>query len=242
MKVSAHSVPFPYTYIPSVGQQRICNASVLIIGAGGLGCPASQYLAGVGIGRIGIIDHDTVEIHNLHRQVLHSEHSVGIPKALSAAHALLERNSNIEIIPYVLPFDSTTAMDIAKHYDIVLDCTDNVVTRYLINDVCVLLNKPLVSASALRFEGQITLYHHKVKDNEYGPCYRCLFKDPPPMEAQGNCSDEGVVGVGRFNLRESLILIHSNGNTRHHSSHGDHQAAPGVPRYIGWKDDIFRCS
>ncbi|XP_053376323.1 adenylyltransferase and sulfurtransferase MOCS3-like [Mercenaria mercenaria] len=172
------------------GQVSLSNTSVLIVGAGGLGCPAGVYLAAAGIGCLGLVDYDEVELSNLHRQILHSEAKVGVQKSLSAAQACNGLNSFVKCVPYHLPLNSSNALKIIKLYDIVLDCTDNVATRYLLNDACVLAGKPLVSGSALRFEGQLTVYNHKG-----GPCYRCLYPKPPPPETVTNCSDGGVLGV-----------------------------------------------
>ncbi|VDI12833.1 adenylyltransferase and sulfurtransferase [Mytilus galloprovincialis] len=147
------------------GQLSLSSKSVLIVGAGGLGCPSAVYLAAAGVGRIGIVDYDEVELNNLHRQILHTEKRVGTPKSSSVASSCTQ-------------------------YDVVLDATDNVATRYLLNDACILANKPLVSGSALRFEGQLTVYNY-----EGGPCYRCLYPKPPPPETVTNCSDGGVLGV-----------------------------------------------
>lgn len=163
----------------------------MLVGAGGLASSAALYLAGAGVGRIGIIDYDVVEMSNLQRQIIHDETSVGMSKVQSACRAIKKFNSSVECIPYYTLLDSSNAMDIMKPYDIVLDCTDNVVTRYLINDAATLCGKILVSGSALRLEGQIAIYN----DGRGGPCYRCLFKDPPPREAQGSCNSDGVLGV-----------------------------------------------
>ncbi|XP_071962646.1 adenylyltransferase and sulfurtransferase MOCS3-like isoform X2 [Antedon mediterranea] len=175
--------------IGAKGQKSILNSSVLIVGAGGLGCPATLYLAAAGIGKLGIVDYDEVELSNLHRQVLHKETKLNEKKADSACTVAKELNSGCHYIPYHQQLDRTNAMDIIKDYDIVLDCTDNAATRYLLNDACVLSRKPLVSGSALRFEGQLTVYNH-----EGGPCYRCLYPKPPPPEVVTNCSDGGVLG------------------------------------------------
>ncbi|XP_065831242.1 adenylyltransferase and sulfurtransferase MOCS3-like [Oscarella lobularis] len=172
------------------GQVSLKSSSALVVGAGGLGCPASLYLAGAGIGRLGLIDYDEVELGNLHRQIIHSEDTIGVAKVLSASSTLTRLNSLVECIPYKIMLDSLNALSIIEQYDIVLDATDNVATRYLLNDACVLLGKPLVSGSALRFEGQLTTYNY-----EGGPCYRCLFPKPPPPETVTNCSDGGVLGV-----------------------------------------------
>ncbi|XP_032803722.1 adenylyltransferase and sulfurtransferase MOCS3 [Petromyzon marinus] len=172
------------------GQLKISNTSVLVVGCGGLGCPVAQYLAAAGIGRLGLVDHDSVELSNLHRQVLHTEQRVGEEKAASAACAVAQLNSTVEVVPYHLLLSQKNALQLVRQYDVVADCSDNVATRYLVSDVCVLAGKPLVSASALRMEGQLTVYNH-----EGGPCYRCLYPTPPPPETVTNCSDGGVLGV-----------------------------------------------
>jgi len=172
------------------GQENIKASSALVVGCGGLGCPAAAYLAGAGVGRIGVIDHDTVEVSNLHRQVLHTQSRIGVSKAASLAASLAEINSSIEVVPYNIALTSSTALAIISQYDIVLDCTDNVATRYLLNDACVLSGLPLVSGSALRWEGQLTVYNFKG-----GPTYRCLYPEPPPPSAVTNCSDGGVLGA-----------------------------------------------
>ncbi|CAL4148384.1 unnamed protein product, partial [Meganyctiphanes norvegica] len=193
------------------GQHALCSSSVLIVGCGGLGCPAAIYLAAAGLGRIGLVDYDVVDKSNLHRQVLHTEDGVGISKSVSVKKAIQALNSTIEIIPYNIMLTSTTALDLISKYDLVLDCTDNVATRYLLNDACVLADKPLVSGSALRFEGQLTIYHC-----EDGPCYRCLFPKPPPPETVTNCSDGGVIGavpgtIGCLQALEAIKILAETG-------------------------------
>lgn len=188
------------------GQIQLYNASVLIIGAGGLGCPVAQYLAAAGVGCIGIVDYDTVEISNLHRQVLHTEGRVNISKAESIKIQLNQLNSTVKCIPYNLQLTSSNALEIIGKYNVVLDATDNVATRYLLNDACVLAKKPLVFGSALRFEGQLTVYNHMG-----GPCYRCIFPSPPPPESVGNCSDSGVLGpvpgvIGTLQALEAIKI------------------------------------
>ncbi|XP_073683528.1 adenylyltransferase and sulfurtransferase MOCS3 [Garra rufa] len=172
------------------GQVALSNISVLVVGCGGLGCPVAQYLAAAGIGRLGLLDYDVVELSNLHRQLLHTELTQGQPKALSAAQAISRLNSTVQCVPYQLQLSPENAMQLIQQYDIVADCSDNVPTRYLVNDACVLTGKPLVSASALRMEGQLTVYNYRG-----GPCYRCLYPTPPPPETVTNCSDGGVLGV-----------------------------------------------
>jgi len=172
------------------GQEKLKASSALVVGCGGLGCPAAAYLAGAGVGRIGLVDHDTVEVSNLHRQVLHMQSRVGVSKAVSLAASLAGINPSVEVVPYNVALTSSTALAIICQYDIVLDCTDNVATRYLLSDACVLSDLPLVSGSALRWEGQLTVYNFKG-----GPTYRCLYPEPPPPSAVTNCSDGGVLGA-----------------------------------------------
>ncbi|XP_074516983.1 adenylyltransferase and sulfurtransferase MOCS3 [Sebastes fasciatus] len=195
------------------GQLNLSKTSVLVVGCGGLGCPLAQYLAAAGIGRLGLLDYDEVELSNLHRQVLHGEENQDQAKALSAANAVQRLNSTIECIPYHLQLSSENALQLIKQYDIVADCSDNVPTRYLVNDACVLSGKPLVSASALRMEGQLTVYNY-----HGGPCYRCLYPLPPPPETVTNCSDGGVLGVvpgmmGCFQALEVLKIASGQGSS-----------------------------
>ncbi|KAL8604876.1 hypothetical protein ACOMHN_028504 [Nucella lapillus] len=172
------------------GQQRLLSSKVLIVGAGGLGCPAAIYLAAAGVGTVGVVDYDEVEVSNLHRQILHTEHRLGRSKAESVALSCRNLNSSLRFKTHRVQLSSENALSIIEEYDVVLDCTDNVATRYLLSDACVLAARPLVSGSALRFEGQLTVYNYKG-----GPCYRCLYPKPPPPETVTNCSDGGVLGV-----------------------------------------------
>lgn len=196
--------------IPSIGvkgQQLMKGASVLIVGAGGLGCPAAQYLTGSGIGHIGLVDYDEVDRSNLHRQLLHSQENIGVSKVSSAAEALRRLNSNVRISEHSLQLDSSNALNIVQQYDVVIDATDNVATRYLLNDACVISGKPLVSGSALRLEGQLTVYNH-----HQGPCYRCIFPKPPPPETVTNCGDGGVLGavpgvIGVLQALEAIKIV-----------------------------------
>ncbi|XP_041810012.1 adenylyltransferase and sulfurtransferase MOCS3 [Chelmon rostratus] len=195
------------------GQLNLSKTSVLIVGCGGLGCPLAQYLAAAGIGRLGLLDYDEVELSNLHRQVLHGEENQGQAKALSAASAVKRLNSTVECVPYHLQLSPENALQLIQQYDIVADCSDNVPTRYLVNDACVLSGKPLVSASALRMEGQLTVYNYRG-----GPCYRCLYPVPPPPETVTNCSDGGVFGVvpgimGCFQALEVLKIASGQGSS-----------------------------
>lgn len=186
------------------GQKALKSASVLIVGAGGLGCPCAAYLASAGVGRIGIVDFDTVEESNLHRQILHSEAKVGLSKVDSLVIALRQLNSQPEYVQHAALLDSSNALDIIGRYQVVIDASDNVATRYLVNDACVRLGKPLVSGSALRWEGQLTVYNY-----QGGPCYRCLFPKPPPSATVTNCSEGGVVGMvpGVIGCMQALEVV-----------------------------------
>ena len=193
-------------FLPEIGikgQLKLKNSAILIVGAGGLGCPAALYLASAGVGQIGIIDYDSIELNNLHRQLLYAETDIGIPKVDVAAEKLNRLNNNIKVTQYKVQLDSNNALEIIKCYDVVLDATDNVATRYLLNDACVLTKKPLVSASALRFEGHLSVF------NYYGPCYRCIFPTPPPPETVTNCGDGGVFGpaVGTIGVLQALEAL-----------------------------------
>ncbi|XP_071560552.1 adenylyltransferase and sulfurtransferase MOCS3 [Temnothorax nylanderi] len=186
------------------GQKKIKDSSVLIVGAGGLGCPSALYLTCAGVGHIGIVDYDDVEINNLHRQFLYPETSIGTAKVIAAAESLNRLNSFVKVTPYKIQLDSKNALDIIRNYDIVIDATDNVATRYLLNDACVLSGKPLVSGSALRFEGHLSVFNYK-----NGPCYRCIFPKPPPPETVTNCGDGGVLGaaVGTIGVLQALETL-----------------------------------
>ncbi|KAI1954203.1 Urmylation protein [Ophidiomyces ophidiicola] len=194
------------------GQLKLRKASVLIIGAGGLGCPAAMYLAGAGVGTVGIIDGDTVESSNLHRQILHRTKNVGKYKVDSAIEYLRELNPHPNYVPYRTRLTPQDAPNIFTRYDIVLDCTDNPATRYLISDTAVLLGKPVVSASALRTEGQLTILNYPPKppgDSSGGPCYRCIFPKPPPADSVVSCADGGIIGpvVGLMGVMQALETI-----------------------------------
>ncbi|VEN50255.1 unnamed protein product, partial [Callosobruchus maculatus] len=191
------------------GQERLKNGKVMIIGTGGLGCPAAIYLTSAGVGEITLVDYDEVELSNLHRQILHFESDINIPKVQSACNKLEKINSNVKIIPLKVHADSESLSRIIQdnRYNVVLDCSDNVATRYLVNDICVMNNTPLVSGSALQMEGQLTVYHH----ND-GPCYRCLFPVPPPPHTVTNCGDGGVLGpvpgvIGVLQALEAIKIL-----------------------------------
>jgi adenylyltransferase/sulfurtransferase len=189
------------------GQRRLQASSVLIIGAGGLGSPAALYLAAAGVGRIGLVDNDAVELSNLQRQILHSTNDVGTPKVASAKATLGALDPSVEVVTYPTRLNPANAMSIMDGWDLVLDGTDNLPTRYLVDDACSLLNLPWVYGSVFRFEGQVSLFNH-----DGGPSYRDLFPEPPPAEAVPSCSDAGVFGVlpgmvGVLQATEAIKLL-----------------------------------
>ncbi|WP_420577239.1 ThiF family adenylyltransferase [Ekhidna sp.] len=193
------------------GQEKLQKASILIVGVGGLGCPAAQYLTAAGVGRIGLLDHDQVDITNLHRQVLFSEKNVGQPKAEVAKAVLSKRNSDVSFDVHVKRLDETNAMDLLKDYDIILDGTDNFQTKYLINDACVLLDKPFVGASIYKYQGQLAVFNY-----QNGPTYRCLYPKHN-FKDNNNCEDTGVLGVlpgvmGVMQATEALKMVLGIGN------------------------------
>lgn len=196
--------------IPEVGEKgqlKLLNSRVLMLGAGGLGSPAGLYLAAAGVGHIGLIDSDIVDRSNLQRQVLHTDDRVGIAKTESAAQALRALNPSIEIAQYNTRLTSDNILEIFSGYDLILDGGDNFPTRYLINDACVHLGIPNVHGSVYRFEGQVTVF--KPKD---GPCYRCLYPEPPPPELAPSCQEAGVLGVlpgiiGLLQANEAIKLL-----------------------------------
>lgn len=179
------------------GQAKLLDGKVLLIGAGGLGSPAALYLAAAGVGTIGIVDFDTVDMSNLQRQVLHGMAAIGKPKVESAAARLRDLNPDVKVIGHPVPITSENALEIIKGYDIVLNGSDNFPTRYLVNDACHMLGKPLVDGSIFVFEGQVTVYRPAAPEQgiEGGPCYRCLYPDPPPPGEVPSCAEAGVLGV-----------------------------------------------
>ena len=172
------------------GQLKLKKASVLVIGAGGLGCPVLQYLGAAGVGRIGIVDFDKVDASNLQRQILFGVADIGKFKAEVAKERLLANNPYITVETHVTKLDSSNALSIIGEYDIVVDGSDNFATRYLVNDACVILNKPLVFGAIYKFEGQLCVFNY-----QNGPSYRCLFPDQPSADSIPTCSQIGVVGV-----------------------------------------------
>ena len=195
------------------GQRRLKAARVLLIGAGGLGSPAALYLAAAGVGHLGVVDADDVELSNLQRQVLHDTASVGIPKVDSAAARMRAINPHVDVVSHRTRLTSANAMQLLADYDVVVDGSDNFPTRYLVNDACVLLGKPNVYGSVLRFDGQASVF-----SLDDGPCYRCLFREPPPPGLVQSCADSGVLGVlpgliGVVQAAETIKLITGAGET-----------------------------
>jgi molybdopterin/thiamine biosynthesis adenylyltransferase/rhodanese-related sulfurtransferase len=196
--------------IPDVGmtgQKRLKNAKVLCVGAGGLGSPALLYLAAAGVGTLGIIDFDVVDESNLQRQIIHGQSDVGRSKAESARDSIREINPYVNVIVHQERLDSDNAMQIFEPYDLIVDGTDNFATRYLVNDACVLLGKPYVWGSIYRFDGQASVFWA-----EHGPCYRCLYPEPPPPGMVPSCAEGGVLGVlcasiGSIQVNEAIKLI-----------------------------------
>jgi len=195
------------------GQEKIKQGKVLIVGAGGLGSPALMYLAAAGVGTIGIIDFDKVEENNLHRQIIHNSKNIGMNKTESAKISITNINPNVKVETYNEKLTSKNALGIIKKYGVIIDGSDNFPTRYLLNDACVLSKKPLVYGSIFRFEGHASVFNY---DN--GPCYRCLFPNPPPRDAVPNCAEAGVLGVlpgiiGTIQATEALKIVLGIGET-----------------------------
>jgi len=196
--------------IPDVGktgQRRLKNARVLVVGAGGLGSPALLYLAAAGVGTLGVIDFDVVDESNLQRQIIHGQSDIGRPKAVSAMESIREVNPLVNVVLHEERLDSDNAMQIFEPYDLIVDGTDNFATRYLVNDACVLLGKPYVWGSIYRFDGQASVFWA-----EYGPCYRCLYPEPPPPGMVPSCAEGGVLGVlcasiGSIQVNEAIKVI-----------------------------------
>ena len=193
------------------GQRKLLNAKILVIGAGGLGCPALQYLVAAGIGTIGIVDHDTVSLNNLHRQVIYSVSDIGFSKAKRASVILNGLNPDIKIVPYDEQLTVENALSIIERFDIIIDGTDNFATRYMINDACVLLDKPLIYGAVSQFDGQVAIFNYE--DGDEKPVnYRDLFPEPPKDDEVLNCAEAGVLGVlpgiiGTMQANEAIKLI-----------------------------------
>ena len=189
------------------GQKKLLNAKVLIIGAGGLGAPAAMYLAAAGVGTIGIADADEVDLSNLQRQIIHSTQDVGKAKVQSAKETMEAINQDVKVITYRTFVDSESIMDLIKDYDFIIDGTDNFPAKFLINDACVMAKKPFSHAGIIRFKGQLMTY----VPGE-GPCYRCVFKNPPPKDAVPTCKQAGVIGamggvIGSLQAMEAVKYI-----------------------------------
>ncbi|MCC6619911.1 MAG: molybdopterin-synthase adenylyltransferase MoeB [Deltaproteobacteria bacterium] len=198
------------TILPQIGehgQARLLGARVLVVGAGGLGSPTALYLAAAGVGTLGIVDNDKADKSNLQRQILHDETTVGVSKVKSAEARLRALNSDVKVVTYDVRLDSSNVMDIFRGYDVVVDGTDNFPTRYLINDACVFLKIPNVHGSIYHFDGQVSVFNH-----DGGPCYRCLYPEPPPPELAPSCAEAGVIGaicgvVGSLQAVETIKVL-----------------------------------
>jgi molybdopterin/thiamine biosynthesis adenylyltransferase/rhodanese-related sulfurtransferase len=190
--------------IGSEGQQKLLDAKVLLLGAGGLGSPTALYLAAAGVGTLGIVDDDVVDLSNLQRQVIHSTQRIGIPKVDSAEESIHALNPDVNVVKYPVRLDASNIMEIIEGYDVIVDGVDNFPTRYLLNDATVRLRIPVVSASILGFDGQLSVF--KPYD---GPCYRCLFREPPPAELAPSCGANGVLGVlpGTMGLLQATEVV-----------------------------------
>jgi molybdopterin/thiamine biosynthesis adenylyltransferase/rhodanese-related sulfurtransferase len=193
--------------VATAGQKRLKNAKVLVVGAGGLGSPALLYLAAAGVGTLGVADFDVVDETNLQRQIIHGQSDVGRLKAESARDSIREINPYVQVVVHAERLDSSNALDIFRDYDLIVDGTDNFPTRYLVNDACVLLGKPYVWGSIFRFDGQASVFWA-----EHGPCYRCLYPEPPPPGMVPSCAEGGVLGVlcasiGSIQVNEAIKVI-----------------------------------
>ena len=198
--------------IGKTGQQALKKAKVLVIGAGGLGCPVLMYLSGAGVGRLGIVDHDKIAVSNLHRQVLYGFSQVGEFKAEAAVNRLKDLNPYIVLNAYTQRLSSENAVDLIDQYDVVVDATDNFPTRYLINDICVYQDKPFVLGAIDRFQGQVSVFNFTDDQGQKWPTYRCLFPVPPAPETAPDCSQNGVIGVlpgiiGNLQANEVVKII-----------------------------------
>ncbi len=204
-----------HLFLPEIGmegQEKLKNAKVLVVGAGGLGCPVLQYLSAAGIGNIGIVDGDKVELSNLQRQVLYATTDIGFYKAEKAAQHLNENNNSIEYQVFTEYLKSENASGIIQNYDIVVDCTDNFTVRYVINDVCVAQNKPFVYGAIHKFEGQVAVFNFKNSNGILGPTYRCVFPNQPSESEIPNCATVGVLGIlpgtiGLYQANEVVKMV-----------------------------------
>ncbi|MDP1744961.1 MAG: HesA/MoeB/ThiF family protein, partial [Bacteroidota bacterium] len=198
--------------IGMAGQEKIKSAKILVIGAGGLGCPALQYLTAMGIGEIGIVDFDKVEESNLQRQILYSIEDIGKLKTEAAVSKLSKQNPFVKFNSYSVRLENKNAIELFSKYDLIIDGTDNFATRYLVNDACIILNKPLIYGSIYKFEGQVSVLNYTDSSGQSGPTYRCLFPTPPLSGSIPNCSEIGVLGVlpgiiGTLQATEAIKII-----------------------------------
>jgi len=189
------------------GQKRLLSSSVLVVGMGGLGSPVALYLAAAGIGTMGLVDFDTVELSNLQRQIIHSTRDLGRPKVLSARESIVAINPDVHVVEYDERLSSENVLDIVTRYDVVVDGTDNFATRFLLNDACILAGKANVYGAVFRFEGQVSVFDHR-----RGPCYRCLVPEMPPLGSVPSCQEAGVLGVlpgtiGLLQATETIKLL-----------------------------------
>jgi adenylyltransferase/sulfurtransferase len=206
-QIQRYSRHFILPEVGEAGQAKLLDAKVLLIGAGGLGSPSAFYLAAGGVGPLGLVDHDVVDFSNLQRQFLHTNDRVGMPKVESAQKTLNALNPDVKIVTYQERLSSENILDLIRDYDVIVDGCDNFPTRYLVNDACVMTGKPNVHGSIFQFEGQATVFHPGK-----GPCYRCLFPEPPPPGAAPSCQEAGVLGVlpglvGCVQALETIKLI-----------------------------------
>jgi len=206
-QLSRYSRHFMLPEVGEAGQAKLLGAKVLLLGAGGLGSPTALYLAAAGVGTLGIIDHDVVDLSNLQRQILHTNDRIGMPKVESARIAIEALNPDVRVIAHQERLSSENALEIFARYDIIIDGCDNFPTRYLVNDACVMLGKPNVHGSIFQFEGMASVF-----DPRSGPCYRCLYPEPPPPGAAPSCAEAGVLGVlpglvGCVQALEAIKLI-----------------------------------
>ncbi len=212
-QLTRYSRHFLLPEVGEEGQAKLLDAKVLMVGAGGLGSPSAYYLAAAGVGTIGIIDHDVVDLSNLQRQILHTNDRIGEPKTESARKTLQGLNPDVNVIPISERLTSENIMGIIEDYDIVVDGCDNFATRYLVNDACVMTGKPNVHGSIFQFEGQVTVFYPGK-----GPCYRCLYPEPPPPGMAPSCAEAGVLGVlpgliGTIQAVETIKLILGKGDS-----------------------------
>lgn len=212
-QLTRYSRHFLLPEVGEAGQAKLLDAKVLMVGAGGLGSPSAYYLAAAGVGTLGIVDHDVVDLSNLQRQILHSNDRIGEPKTESARQTLQGLNPDVRVVPYAERLGSDNVMEVIADYDIVVDGCDNFPTRYLVNDACVMTGKPNVHGSIFQFEGQVSVFHPG-----NGPCYRCLYPEPPPPGMAPSCAEAGVLGVlpgliGTIQAVETIKLILGKGDS-----------------------------